>query len=134
VRVTLNGRYKLKEANNKCRVISTDANTTVLEFTSIHGLSVEVMLSKLLTTDISNTNKDAGAEIILYPNPVKNRLYIKSELQLDSLTICNQSGQMVYNSVGHINEIDVAHLAKGIYFLDVNFGNGENKVYKFIKK
>ncbi|WP_430817517.1 chondroitinase family polysaccharide lyase [Carboxylicivirga sp. RSCT41] len=132
VRVTLNGKYSLNESNEKCRLISSDNDFTVLEFTAIHGLVVEVSLSKAQTTDIDSD--DLGYTIYVYPNPVENSLFIESVQPCTSLKVCNQAGQLVLSSAGHTDELDVAHLSNGLYFLDLNFGSGKNKVFKFIKK
>ncbi|MCG8579147.1 MAG: T9SS type A sorting domain-containing protein [Bacteroidales bacterium] len=132
VRVTLNGKYLLNEPNDKCRLLSSDNTSTVLEFTSIHGLPVEVKLTKAQSTDIDN--EDMGYRISMYPNPVKNKLYVESDQPFTSLTVCNQAGRLVLSSAQHTNELDVTHLNKGLYFLDVNFSSGKSKVFKFIKK
>ncbi|WP_418514199.1 T9SS type A sorting domain-containing protein [Corallibacter sp.] len=67
-----------------------------------------------------NTNS-----VTLYPNPVSDRLFIKSTETIKTVTIYNVNGQLIkqVNTLG--KSIDVASLPSGLYFVKINTVNGE---------
>ncbi|WP_417291679.1 T9SS type A sorting domain-containing protein [Corallibacter sp.] len=67
-----------------------------------------------------NTNS-----VTLYPNPVSDRLFIKSTEIIKTVTIYNVNGQLIkeVNTLG--KSIDVASLPSGLYFVKINTANGE---------
>jgi uncharacterized delta-60 repeat protein len=76
-------------------------------------------------------------ELILYPNPVNERITLSLEKQITkaSLKIGNATGQMVFaqnNLIGNNFTIDVSGFANGIYFLELNNGSTISRT-KFIK-
>ena len=64
-------------------------------------------------------------EFSVYPNPVNDQLTIKSKVTVDQVTLYNMMGQKVMQQ--QPNGLDVnmnlAHLNKGIYFVEVKTGN-----------
>ena len=60
-------------------------------------------------------------EILLYPNPTTNELFIttKNRLALVEVNIYNYLGQKLLNKVGQTNKIDVSMLRKGIYIIEL---------------
>ena len=80
--------------------------------------------TSLSTTDFSNS-------IIMYPNPVKNKLTIDG-LVVKDIVIYSVLGKAVLN-ISNQNTIDVSSLSKGVYFIKVSDGiNASTK--KFIKE
>jgi hypothetical protein len=89
-----------------------------------------------------------AASLRVYPNPTSGELIVNNEqLTIENIEIYDVVGQCVYTSpspskggekmprisplsegVGEVN-IDVSHLAKGIYFLKV-----DGKTVKFVKE
>ena len=67
-------------------------------------------------------------EIFIYPNPVKNRIFIKTDQIISSYKIYNVVGQMVLANI-FSGSIDISMLEKGTYFL--NLDNFKSK--SFIK-
>lgn len=67
-----------------------------------------------------NTNS-----VTLYPNPVSDRLFIKSTETIKAVTIYNVNGQLIkqVNTLGE--SIDVTSLPSGLYFVKINTVNGE---------
>ena len=62
--------------------------------------------------------------INIYPNPVNNTLFIKTESeQIDEMSLINISGQSVYQGKFK-NEISVSGFTSGIYFLQLKNKNG----------
>ena len=75
------------------------------------------------------------AGIIFYPNPVTDKLNIKSTSLISSYTVANSLGQKI--SEQKVNGIDTAidfsNLASGTYFLKINL-ESDNKTMKIVKK
>jgi hypothetical protein len=69
--------------------------------------------------------------IHIYPNPVKNELFVKSDQPIKSLSIYNSIGVLVSN-YENVSVIPTANLPKGIYFLKIRIVDAE-EVKKFIK-
>jgi hypothetical protein len=80
---------------------------------------------------LSAAAADVPQKALVYPNPVENILYIKNSLDLKSINVYNHLGQLVLQSKEAT--IDVSQLSKGMYFLQINTGQGiETK--RIIKK
>ena len=59
--------------------------------------------------------------ILLYPNPAKERLYINTSIPIKQMTICNLLGQEIqkYNNLETTSSIDISELNKGVYFVKI---------------
>jgi hypothetical protein len=64
--------------------------------------------------------------ILLYPNPAKERLYINTSLPIKELTICNLLGQEIqkYNMTEKTSSIDISGLKEGVYFVKLSNEKG----------
>jgi hypothetical protein len=64
--------------------------------------------------------------ILLYPNPAKERLYINTSLPIKELTICNLLGQEIqkYNMTEKTSSIDIRGLKEGVYFVKLSTEKG----------
>ncbi|MCB4797831.1 T9SS type A sorting domain-containing protein [Neotamlana laminarinivorans] len=84
--------------------------------------------STLGIDDVSlNTNS-----LKLYPNPVKDRMFVKSNEQIESVSIYNINGQLLKKSNNIENGIDVSVLPSGLYMIYIKTSNNTiNK--KFLK-
>ena len=73
-------------------------------------------------------------DVLLYPNPVKNKLYIKKmnpSLELDKIYVYNSFGKLIIKS-SYIQELDVSNLSKGFYFVKITSINKEILVKKIL--
>lgn len=52
----------------------------------------------------------------VYPNPVKNLLYVESRQEIQEIIVCNTKGEIV-SAIWQDNKIDVSKYAPGMYFL-----------------
>jgi hypothetical protein len=68
----------------------------------------------------------------LYPNPVKETLYIKTPLQIQSVSVINMLGQEVFRQLGNTNSLKVPNLSPGLYVLKTLHDNGLKTNRKFI--
>jgi hypothetical protein len=59
--------------------------------------------------------------ILLYPNPAKERLYINTSIPIKQMTICNLLGQEIqkYNNLEKTSSIDISGLKEGVYFVKI---------------
>ena len=72
--------------------------------------------------------------ISLYPNPVQNILHIKAEETVTAIRIYSMGGTVVAQAAGeNISEINLTHLAAGIYMVRVETGE-RGSVMKVVKK
>jgi hypothetical protein len=68
--------------------------------------------------------------VMIYPNPVKNKLNVVTNGTLEKITITDTRGVVVYQ--GTSQSIDVSSFAQGIYFVKVETAQGSS-VSKFIR-
>ncbi|MCI5083040.1 MAG: T9SS type A sorting domain-containing protein, partial [Saprospiraceae bacterium] len=69
--------------------------------------------------------------ILLSQNPVRDELKLLGNPQIEHLQILNVHGVRVYSG-DHHNLLDVSHLPKGVYFLQVFVKNDWQQV-SFVK-
>lgn len=83
----------------------------------------------------SNINHLAKAELLVYPNPVKNILCIQGEFSKDTFyAIHDMTGKKVLEGkcTGPISTLYINELESGMYFLVLS--GGEECTKKFIKQ
>ncbi len=75
--------------------------------------------------DVSVTEADSDAMVLVYPNPATERLTIEAGQDMDKIRIFNLTGQQVYeNKPGQsAHQIDIGHFEEGIYIIRVYAGN-----------
>jgi hypothetical protein len=81
-----------------------------------------------------NIDETTSETLDIYPNPVNDRLYVKTESPIENITIMDIYGrqQTIFKGQQSL-AIDVSHLTSGIYFVKINTNNGEI-VKRFVKK
>lgn len=84
-----------------------------------HGNAVILNYKKTSSLNLENTTIKP---IIIYPNPTKGSLYIEGNTtEINSVQIYNMLGQQVYKVQStNIKSLDLNHLAKGIYTIQLN--------------
>jgi len=92
---------------------------------------------KALTSEgtLSVANNQINSELKIYPNPVQNSINIKisNTTIINSISVYNISGQLVYQSKNNFRQINFEGYSKGLYFLKASTDSGElNK--RVIKK
>jgi len=81
----------------------------------------------------SDEQKKRKKSIKIFPNPVENVLSFDGDLaQINEINIYDITGKLFLSSEPTL-QINVSHLPQGIYFIKIEFVNGENEVRKFIK-
>ncbi|PQL92298.1 hypothetical protein C4S75_02970 [Apibacter sp. wkB309] len=103
----------------------------LLDGAAVNYLPLAVVNGKLGIEELKNETN----EFVIYPNPVKNILYIKSdsEQQIKSISIFDFSGKEVLQSnIDPTNGVNVSSLSSGAYIIKIKTSK-EIKKYKFIK-
>jgi len=80
------------------------------------------------TTNFANlaTQNAEKEKVSVYPNPAKNVVNIKSENQINSVTVFDIQGRQVQTKIVGANEttLDISNLQKGNYLLKINTDKG----------
>ena len=114
---------------------SWDASpVTSSAFQNLYGSNDDGVLTKLSNSNASliTSNKNTNINlrnIILFPNPTKNKLKLKSDMELsEHAELTNYLGKLIKKIKIENSEIDVQDMQEGIYFLRIN-----SSTHKFIK-
>ena len=70
-------------------------------------------------------------KLILFPNPVKDFLFFKSDLNINNVKLYNILGELVFEKK-RPNQIYIGQFSKGLYFIKAEFDNGIEITNKFI--
>lgn len=91
----------------------------------------DVLLRKIVqtTTGISETAKD---ELVTYPNPVSDVIYMSGQSSFTNYKFMNQLGQVIKSGRMDGSLIQVHELANGIYYLQLEGNNQDSEVYKVV--
>ena len=88
----------------------------------------------------AHSGKELRTPLLIYPNPVNTVLKIQSQFASNvvSITILNTLGETLSlplkeNNATLIQEVSVATLPAGVYYLSILFENNERIVKRFIK-
>ena len=74
------------------------------------------------------------SSIILYPNPFTNEINISNPDLVKSVKITNLAGQTVRDVVFDGKTIIIEKLSSGVYFVEVEGGDGGMKVFKMVRR
>ena len=84
------------------------------------------------TLAVNDTDK---SNFSFYPNPVSDVLNINSTKEITKVFVYNSVGQIVKTADKLMDsKLNVSHLSKGVYFINVILESGETKTVKIIKK
>jgi len=89
-------------------------------------------IAKISSKENLSTFDTEKSNIIIYPNPVRSKLFI-SENTVSDYEIFNIMGQKIISGKIDKNYIDVANLQEGTYILNFKSKKGESITEKFIK-
>jgi hypothetical protein len=88
------------------------------------------------TTKCTNSIEEVNSSFVIYPNPVKDVLSIKSEHMIIKISIFNTNGSLLkqvdYLGESNVN-LDVNQYPKGMYILKLETSEGVG-VHKFVKE
>ncbi len=86
------------------------------------------------TRGYSSINKTNGGNHVVFPNPAKDKLFIKDLiLEINSILIKDANGKIIKTINTQVKSIDISSLSKGVYFIEII--TLENKIVNsFIKQ
>lgn len=64
------------------------------------------------------------SDVRLYPNPVRNILFIDTSGDIERLEVYNIKGTLIESHDGHFSSLSMDHLETGLYFVKVYTGKG----------
>ena len=86
-----------------------------------------------LDDPVSGVTEYTSLKTRIYPNPVSETIYLQNVLPESRVSICTITGMEVLNqSSGNLNTINVKSLKQGIYFMKIQKGN-QVETHRFIK-
>ena len=135
-------RYYIYSADTLVAKTSyTYYNIVGLEYNTEYCYTIKAVNGEVVSEESDETcGKTLGENIAevtsslnIYPNPVNDKLYIETEMNVEEVSIFDIYGrqQSIVNSQQSI--VDVSNLNGGVYFVKVRTDNGE-VVKRFIKK
>ncbi len=108
-----------------------------IHFTSVPNVGVPVVLAEMIVEAITIIpNRVAGSpDILVFPNPANDMLYIQSDAQVTQVIIYNTSGQTILseNKIDGIINLNTGQMEPGTYLLRLNSETGV-VIRKFIVK
>ncbi|MFD2918925.1 T9SS type A sorting domain-containing protein [Terrimonas rubra] len=113
----------------------TDNN--ILNGTSYYRLKQIDIDGQYSYSDIAKTGATGGVKLLsAYPNPVTNKLILKSGRRQDiaGISLMDFSGKTVLQLQGFRPEIDMSGFLTGIYIIKVTAKNGETQTFKIKKQ
>ncbi|MDR2496257.1 MAG: T9SS type A sorting domain-containing protein [Tannerellaceae bacterium] len=106
----------------------------IVQIKNQSGEVVAVRSSSVVKTTGTRAESIAGGTVpFIYPNPVANDLYIRSDKPIKKLEIYSTSGVCVYTRENPDQQTDVSRLPRGIYLFRINTDT-ETVSGKFIKQ
>ena len=109
----------------------TDGSVTVTA-TANDGSGITGSVVITISNQSVGINENTTQNIRIYPNPATSQLTLNTTEQIQRISILNITGKTVKTIVSNNSTIDVSDLTKGIYFLQIQTGNGIANS-KFIK-
>ncbi|KGO90874.1 T9SS type A sorting domain-containing protein [Flavobacterium subsaxonicum] len=104
-------------------------NKVVVAGSANNGVSMDFALTRYTNTilNVDHFNNDSFG-LVLYPNPVKDKLYIKNveggKLEIRGYCIYNTLGQLIYSGAASDSEVPTTNFSKGLYSILINTNNG----------
>ena len=114
-------------------IISSDNDNIIIAggFSTYNDFAIS-RIAKILTEDNLSTFNTEKSNIKIYPNPVRDRLFV-SESSANDYEIFNIMGQKIISGKIDKNYIDVVNLQEGTYIVNFKSKKGETITEKFIK-
>ncbi|MEO9501386.1 MAG: T9SS type A sorting domain-containing protein [Nonlabens ulvanivorans] len=119
--------YRIKPKQN---IVIGDQmeNTAHIFFDFNEAIVTNTTVTTLVQTLSGNDEEPLG--ISIYPNPVKETLVLKTDKEIDSISIYNLQGQELIKT--NSKNINVNNLNSGIYLITIH-SNSQSQSLKFIK-
>lgn len=99
----------------------------------VQGTSVMTQLS--CSTFLGENEQEFNNRLVIFPNPTTDFIYIENNSMsaIDKVTLTDITGKMIFESNGELSNMDLQHLDRGIYILNISTVRSEFH-YKILKK
>lgn len=96
--------------------------------------SFDIQVSESCDIALSVNDVSTFSEIVLYPNPASETLFIKaSNDTVNSMKIYSAMGQTMFSKSSFSEAINISSFNSGIYFIEIISSEGAKHIQKFIK-
>ncbi|MDN3694488.1 T9SS type A sorting domain-containing protein [Chryseobacterium tructae] len=111
------------------------SNTANIYFDYNHPIITNTFTTSVLNKEILATSETNGKidQFIIYPNPVKDILHIKTKEAINKIEIYDTAGRVISSIGTKENSINVSELPKGNYLIKL-FLKDKVSVQKFVKE
>lgn len=118
--------------------IENNSLESKFDFTCKKNSNVPLYVGELIEIDATYLSAEKHEEIseeasFVYPNPTTGYISINSDVEVSSIEIYNQLGQLVSSNFRK-QSIDISNLNSGIYIIRLSDKNGTIRTQKIIKK
>lgn len=125
------GEVTISQSPAVGELLTPDLYIITITITDVSGNTQEYTFSLDVVSTLS-ADSLALSEILVYPNPVSDILYVSSNATAFTMRLYDLTGRLV-REVEAANQLSVQELPKGVYLLELK--NGERaKMVKIIKK
>lgn len=91
------------------------------------------LIDNIEFVDESASTQDVISDSSIFPNPVRNTLFIKGKLEPVRYRIVNVHGQIVTDAALTKRNLEVSSLKAGVYFLELQDRDGIKSISNFVK-
>lgn len=112
-----------------------DAGYILAGYKYFEDTTSDVWLVKLGGSSMEVQQFDKSRNIMVYPNPSSDLVFIQSEEKISNISVKNMAGQTV--QIIHqknIQSVDISGLVEGMYILEMKDHKGDHSFQKLIKK
>ena len=107
---------------------------TSAQYVSItFDLIINTVIRQVSVGIVTGMDERSGTDVLIYPNPAHNTLFVKGLFQNYDVSILDLSGKVVLDETATGNKIDISNLSNGIYTIIFSDKNGRI-TRRFIKQ
>ena len=124
-----------------------DSNNSPIDFSTFYGMEIDTLgnvwvvdymsLHTILTPNspqwLGQQELVNDSNILVYPNPAKEKLSISSPSEIINVKIVDITGSVINTILNPQNTIDISALSKGVYFISIETVQG-NSLERFVKE
>ena len=106
-------------------------------WTGTHTLVIDYFKVEYLNAlSVDDIDQNQKIDVAIFPNPTKDELHIVSKEfhQIEKINVINTTGLQVLSFNGYQSKISTTKLAKGVYFVNSYFKNGNLVTKKLVKQ
>lgn len=112
----------------------TVAGSYYLEYSGFSNYQRWLVLDNVVAPGgVLNTNGAAAEKISIFPNPVKDKIFINNIPNITEVKIYSSEGRLLKSTKTNSNKVEVSSLMKGTYYLEIVTSTKNYKI-KFIKE